>query len=116
MRQVYQRCGFTADAANAVEDAQSIDSVDELRLINDSEIENLCKVIRRPGGVIANPVNVGQMIPNPGVHVALRAENNLKLTAYWLRLQVKVGRDVTPALVVLNTIRTIRELRDSNIA
>ena len=56
------------------------------------------------------------MITNQGFPVALRAENNLKLTAYWLRLQVKVGRDVTPALVVLNTIRTIRELRDSNIA
>ena len=38
------------------------------------------------------------------------------LAAYWMRLQVKVGRSVTPALVVLNTIRTILELRDSNIA
>ena len=55
------------------------------------------------------------MITNPGFPVALRAENNLRLAAYWLRLQVKVGRAVTPALVVLNTIRTIRDLRDSDI-
>ena len=57
MRQVYQCCGFTADAENVVEDAQSIDSVDELRLLKYSEIENLCKVIRRPGGAIAYLAN-----------------------------------------------------------
>ena len=55
------------------------------------------------------------MITNQGFPVALRAENNLRLASYWLRLQVKVGRAVTPALVVLNTIRTIRDLRDSDI-
>ena len=73
MRQFYQRCGFNSDASNAMEDAQSIDSLDEVRLLKDSEIENLCKVIRRPEGAIADPANAGQMISNPGFPVSLRA-------------------------------------------
>ena len=59
MRQVYPCFGFTADASNAMEDAQLIDSLDELRLLKDSEIENLCKVIRRPEGDISDPANAG---------------------------------------------------------
>ena len=116
MRQVFKRCGFTTEASNAMEGVQAIDSIEELRLLKDSEIESLCKVIRRPGGTIADPDNDGQVIPNPGFPVALRSENNLKLAAYWLRLQVKVNRVTTPALVMLDTVRTVRELRDSDIA
>ena len=74
MLQVYHRCGVTADAENAVEDAQSIELMDEPRLLKDLEIENICKVILIPGGAIADPSNAGQIIPNPGFHVALRAD------------------------------------------
>ncbi|KAI2495418.1 hypothetical protein MHU86_19093 [Fragilaria crotonensis] len=71
------------------------------------------KLIRRPGGVIPGQVNAaGNAVPNPGIQVNARAETNLKLAAFYLRHQVRIGRTVTPADVTLENIRSIRELRD----
>jgi len=95
MRQVYVCCGFTVAAAAAIFDDQGIDSLPELRILTDLEVENLCKVIRRPGGSVQNPIE--------GHAVSLRAENNLKLAAYWLCQQDEVARVVTPAQVLLET-------------
>jgi hypothetical protein len=116
MRQAYIRLGFTQAAALSITDGQDIDSIAELRILKNDEIENLCKVIRCPGGTIPNP-NAGDgqppAIPNPGIPVSLRAENNLKLAAYWLHHRVRVARDVEQADITLANIRSVRELRDS---
>ena len=81
--------------------------------MSDDEISNLAKLIRRPGGVIPGQVNAaGNAVPNPGIQVNARAETNLKLAAFYLRHQVRIGRTVTPADVTLENIRSIRELRD----
>lgn len=120
MRQAYVRLRFPQAAATAVTDVQFIDSIVELRELTDKEIENLCKVIRRPGGTIPNPnagaPNAPATIPDPGIPVSLAAENNLKMAAFWLRHQVRVQRNPTPAEITLVNIRTLRELRDSEIA
>ena len=107
MRQVYVRCGFTVAAAAAFDD-QGIDSLPELRILTDLEVENLCKVIRRPGGSVQNHIE--------GHAVSLRDKNNLKLAAYWLRQQDKVARVVTPAQVLLDTIRAVRAKSDADAA
>eukprot|EP00978_Attheya_sp_CCMP212_P002398 scaffold4895_cov59-Attheya_sp.AAC.1 len=36
-------------------DEQGIDELSEIKILTDSEIEGLCKVVRRPGGTIPNP-------------------------------------------------------------
>ena len=50
-----------------IDDAQGIDCMEELDILTDREIKNICKVSRRPGGI--NPVtNVANLI----IHVSLR--------------------------------------------
>jgi hypothetical protein len=116
MRTAIGRLGFSVTAATAIVDEQDINSVDELRLLSDDECTNLCKVVRRPGGTVANPQAgvAGQpaLIPNPGITVSLRAENNLKLCCYWLRYKEKVSRAITPADILLDPIRAIRGLKE----
>ena len=105
IRAVYGRLGFTNAAATAIIDQQDIDSVEELELLSDEEIESLCKALRRPGGTVANP-NTGNpgapaQIPNPGNNVSLRAETNLKLAGYFLRHRTRVSRPKTAVLITL---------------
>ena len=50
--------------------------MEELNILTDGEIENLCKFIRMPGGI--NPIT---NVDNLGIQVSLSAENNLKLAS-----------------------------------
>ena len=54
LRSAYVRIGFSAEAALVITDTQGIDCMEEIEIITDGEIKNLCKVIRRPGGI--NPI------------------------------------------------------------
>ena len=89
-----------------------MDTLAEIQLLTDDEIENLCKVVRRPGGTIPGPNPGDAPVTNPGTPVNLRAENHLKLLAFFLRHQERVSKDTNVANVTLNSIRTVRELRD----
>jgi hypothetical protein len=113
LRQAYVRLGFTNAAAQCITADQGIDSLEELRVLRDADISNLCKVVRRPGGTIPNPGGAPGMIPNPGIPVSLRAETNLKLASFWLRHQAKVSRTVAAADIMLAAVRLLRELKDS---
>ena len=55
MRAAIVRIGFSDQAAKALLEEQGIATLVEIRLLSDDEIESLCKVIRRPGGTIAQP-------------------------------------------------------------
>ena len=50
MRTMLQRIGLSAAASQVIVDEQGLDSLNEIRLLTDDEIESLCKVVRRPGG------------------------------------------------------------------
>ena len=115
MRAAYVRIGLTQEASEAITDEQDIDTCEELGFLTDVEIESLCKTIRRPGGTITNPdAGVDEqpgVIPNPGIPVSLRAENNLKLAAWFVRHRVRTSRATAPADITLNSGRSIKELR-----
>ena len=49
---VLVRIGYTNAAAQVIVEEQGMDVLEEIQLLTDNEIENLCKVIRQPGGVI----------------------------------------------------------------
>ena len=74
LRSAYGRIGFPAESALVITDTKVIDSMEELDIITDGEINNLCKFIRRPGGI-----NTITNIANLGFQVPLRTKNNLKL-------------------------------------
>ena len=113
LRTALGRLGFTNAAATAITaaDQQDIGDLEELRFLTDTEVENLCKVIRRPGGTINDAA--GNPVPNPGIPVTLRAENNLKLAAYFLRHRKRVSRPVVAADITLVNVCTLRDLRNS---
>ena len=112
MRTMLQRIGFSAAASQVLVDEQGMDTLAEIQLLTDDEIENLCKVVQQPGGTIHGPNPGDAPVNNPGTPVNLRAENHLKLLAFFLRHLDRVSRDTNVANVTLNTIRTVRELRD----
>ena len=72
-------------------------------------------MVRRLGGTVAG-VGAGPNVANPGMPVSLHAEKMTKLAAYWLRQQEKVARNVAPADVVMNMVRSVCGVRDTNEA
>jgi len=97
-----------------ITDDQDMNSFDEFKLTTNKEVESLCKVVRRPGGMIANPMagdpNQPQVIPNPGLPVSQRVDNNLKLMCFYLRYQDWTSRPLDPALVTLDNVQGITYL------
>ncbi|KAI2510102.1 hypothetical protein MHU86_4269 [Fragilaria crotonensis] len=113
VRTALVRIGFVDAAAQAIVEEQGIDSLDEIRLLSDDEITNLGKLLRRPGGTVPGAAGAGgPAVPNPGIQVNARAETNLKLLAFYLRHKLRTSRSIAPAAVTLESIRSIRELRD----
>ena len=115
IRAALQRLDFSAPAALLITDDQAIDSVQELTLLEDKEVENLCRVLRRPGGTIPNPqaavVGAPALIGNPGTQVSLRAENNMKFAVYFLKHRTRTSRATTAADITLDQVQGIRNLR-----
>ena len=108
LRSAYGRIGFSAEATLVITDTQGIDNMEELDILTDGEIKNLCKVIRRPGGI--NPII---NIANFGIKVSLRAKNNLKVTRLFLKHKLMTGRVAVATDITLENMRLLRELKDS---
>lgn len=117
MRTALQRLGFSDDASRFITEQQGLDALTEFRILKDEEVESLCKVVRRPGGTIPNPAAQQQegqpaTLPNPGIAVSLRAENNLKLACYYLRYKERTSRTVTPDDITLDRVRAYRDHKE----
>ena len=102
------RIGFFAEASLVITDAQGIDCMEELQILTDGEIENLCKVIRRSGGI--NPIT---NVANLGLNVSLRAKNNLKLAKFFLKHKIRTGRVVVSTSITFDNVHLLRELKES---
>ena len=55
MRTMFQSIGFSARAAQVLTNDQEINNLVELALLSDEEFDSLVKLVRRPGGQVANP-------------------------------------------------------------
>ena len=109
MRATMTRIGFTAAGAIAIVDDQGLDTLAEIQLLTDDEIESLCRVVRRPGGMVPGVGAGAAAVQNQGVQGNQRAEGDLKLMAFYLRHQARVSRVATPPDISLDSIRTVRE-------
>jgi hypothetical protein len=117
MRTAFTHFGCFLAAVRAIVDEQGIISIDELKILTDTEIENLCKEVRRPGGQVANPnmAKAGQQpqLPNHGKSISLWAELNIKLAAYYIRHCLNhVSRDCNAASITLAAIQVVRKLKE----
>ena len=116
LRVALTRLGFSAKAAGFITNDQGLDTLDELKVLTNDEIESLCKVVWRPGGTVPNP-NAGDpgqpaTLSNPGEQVPLRAELNLKLACYYLRFKDRTSRVVGSPEINLVNVRELRNHRD----
>ena len=112
LRLAFRRIGFTETGANTITDDQGIDTIDELGYLNTSEALSLCKVLRRPGGLIPNNaagIAAGgpALFTNPGTTVSLRAERNLKLACYLVRHRIRVLHTTTPEDITQPNVRAL---------
>ena len=108
LRSAYVRIGFSPEAALVITDAQDIDCMEEFKILTDGDINNMCKVIRRPGGI-----NTITNVANLGLQVSLRAENNLKLASFFPKNKIRTGRVAVATDITLDSIRLLRELKES---
>ena len=102
----YGRIGFSAESYVMITDAQGIDCTEEIDILTDGEIENLCKVIRRPVGI-----NLITNVSNLGLQVFFRAENNLKLDRFFLKHKIRTGSVAIATDITLDNVRLLRELK-----
>ena len=92
------RLGFSAQAATDIIGEKGIDTLAELRVLDDKEVECLCKAVRKPGGT-SNAA---------GTAVSLRAEANLKMAVYYLKYQERTSRPAEASNITLNNVRALR--------
>ena len=120
MRQAYARMGFVASAVDALVVTQAIDTIDELKILDDKQAASLCQVIRRPGGTIPNPGaatrGAAATIRDPGVSISLKAETNLTLAVYYVRHGDRISRPRAAADLTLINIRAIKPLKERELA
>ena len=108
LQSAYVRIGFYTKAALVITDAQGIDCMGQLDILTDGEIKNLCKVIRRLGGI--NPIT---NIANLGLQVSLRPKNNLKVVSFFLKHKIRTGRVAVATNISLDNVRLLRDLKES---
>ncbi len=72
MRTMFVRIGFTNAAARVIVEEQGMDTLNEILLLTDDEVENLYKVIRRPVGTVPGPNPGNPPTNNPGTPANLR--------------------------------------------
>lgn len=115
LRQALVRLGFSDLAAVSIVDEFGID-IERLARYKDTDVETLCKVVRRPGGMIANnPAAVAlggpPQVPDAGLKVSPAAEDNLKLACYFLRYRKRTSRPLLADDIELDAIYALEELR-----
>ena len=117
LRDMYVRIGFSAAAAAAIINPQGIDDLEELENLSDKDVERLCKALKNPGGTIPNP-NAGQRgapatLPNPGINVPVKGEQNMKLAAYYVRHQKRINRPVVVPAITAALLRRFKDLKEA---
>ena len=115
MRALFERLGFFNLASAQVINTQSIDSLEELGLLTDNEVESPCKIVYSPGGEIPNPNTEGAgqpvRISSPGHAASMVAVKNCKLTTYDVCHCNQTMRHVTTGNFTLERCCEVRFLR-----
>jgi len=98
--EIFQRMGLSLEASTKVVNVngQNLSILEDFLQLEDKDVETLCRVIRRPGGVNA----AGNQ--NQGMQVSAMAEANLKRMCYELRHYTRVSRPVVWADVTLLSV------------
>ena len=76
LQNMYIWLGFSPKTAKLLIREQGLDNPDRLRILMDKNVDDICNVVRKPGGKNADGT------PNRGQQVSVIAWDNLKLAAF----------------------------------
>jgi hypothetical protein len=116
LRAAHVHAGFTIWSDDNVVDTQGADSVRELGRLNNDDVINLCKTIRRPGGHLPNPAFVAggamnPVIPHIGIMVSQSAKTNMQLASHTVRHHNRISQAANVPAMNLTSIRRLCELK-----
>ena len=101
---------FPEEAAKSII-KQGFVGLEELKELGDDEVENLCKIVRRPGGTKTSGTTRGATA-DPGTNVPMLAESNLKLACYFIMHKLdRVSREITREDVTLENVKALKDLK-----
>ena len=90
--------GFGNATVQEITGDQGINSVKELRCLDEDGVANLCMVEHRPGGTDAEGP------ADPGIKISVRAEENLNLVVNFIKHQDRLSHAVSVSDIDLTTI------------
>ena len=76
LQDIYIWLGFSPKAAKLLVSKQGLDRHDRPRVLTDKSFDDICNVVRKPGGKNADGT------PNRGQQVSMIAQENLKLAIF----------------------------------
>ena len=76
LQDMYVQLGLSTKAAKLLDRVQGQDSPEKLKVLMDKNVDDICNVVRRPGGKNANGM------PGRGQQVSVIALENLKLAVF----------------------------------
>jgi hypothetical protein len=100
---------------------QGLSTIADFHALTETDIEDVCRIIRRPGGTIPNPAFAqrgrgaqGQppTVPNPGLQIGHLQEKRLKMVRYFMFHLQRVQRDFDPAVAAMQKLQKIYLLKD----
>ena len=117
LRAALVHMGTTAKVVNEITAMQGIDTIKELCILTDDEVKTLCRAIHCPGGLMLNPAfnaaggvaaalaaSILAQITNTGHVILARAENNIKLAAYFLQFKEHTSWAPDAASITLGNV------------
>ena len=103
-----EHIGFKNTAVGLITGDQDIDSVDEVKTLDDKIIENMCNVIHRPEGTA---IGGGA---DTGIEVSARAEENLNISIYYANIQERVSHADKIGFITLENIYKLNNQRETD--
>ena len=93
-----------------------MDELAELSILSDAEVESLCKLVCKPGGLIPSPHAIYDghpvMINVHGYTLSMREVINFKSACYFIYHHTRMSSDCSPAIFVLADVQKLGELRE----
>jgi hypothetical protein len=111
--------GIANNNLRAALNNQGLTAFEDFVSLEDKDIEKICAVIRKPGGVLVNPdaalPNQPPVIPNPGLQCGLMLENRLKMLRYYVFHLTRIQRmPVDAAVATLDMINSVYLIKEQD--
>jgi hypothetical protein len=101
--------------------AQGLGTIGDFSALLESDIEDVCRIIRRPGGTVPNPAFgiAGRgvppqppVLPNPGLQIGHLHEKRLKMVRYFVFHLQRIQRPFDPAIATMDVLQQIYLLKE----